>query len=148
MHAEFFFVYTQDKEEPTAKVARLNYRPRSDDRYVGAPSALRLYSPKRFELRFVYQSINPSQSLIDHLVRLVLVNRIRKISVTQHSTPSRQSAVGHGSARRSRDVCDRARHRFVSLSSVYSVHVQPSIRQPVVLIAKRVRYGGGAAAAA
>eukprot|EP00962_Isochrysis_galbana_P048749 scaffold20395_cov128-Isochrysis_galbana.AAC.2 len=32
-----------------------------------------------------------------------------------HSNPSRP--VGHGSARRSRDVCDRARRRFVSSRS-------------------------------
>eukprot|EP00962_Isochrysis_galbana_P038448 scaffold13644_cov117-Isochrysis_galbana.AAC.7 len=72
----------------------VSYRPRSDVRYVGSPSALRFYSPKRLELRFVKlcQSINQSISVMsissyassDPIVRLV--NRLRTNSVT-HTRP-------------------------------------------------------------
>eukprot|EP00962_Isochrysis_galbana_P026863 scaffold8378_cov113-Isochrysis_galbana.AAC.7 len=80
----------------------VSYRPRSDDRYVGAPSALRSYSPKRLELRFVYQlSINPSLSVIHvnqsrHILAIIvrLVNRSRKISFSPpRPVTSRQSGM-------------------------------------------------------
>eukprot|EP00962_Isochrysis_galbana_P055562 scaffold27355_cov135-Isochrysis_galbana.AAC.1 len=52
----------------------------------------------------------PSSELAAKL--LELVNRIRKISIVQ----SRPVSVGHGSARHSRDVRDRARRRFAGSS--------------------------------
>eukprot|EP00962_Isochrysis_galbana_P049462 scaffold20951_cov130-Isochrysis_galbana.AAC.1 len=71
---------------------------RSDDRYVdvGAPSALRLYSPKRLELRFVNQPINQSHScqsrhILAIIVRLV-ASQPRSQDFTQ-STPSRHSGM-------------------------------------------------------
>jgi len=73
----------------------VSYRPRSGDRYVGSPSALRFYSPKRHELRFVNQSINQSLSCQSrHILAIIvhsaaLVNRFRTNSVTQSRPVSR-----------------------------------------------------------
>eukprot|EP00962_Isochrysis_galbana_P025025 scaffold7703_cov103-Isochrysis_galbana.AAC.13 len=76
---------------------------RSGDRYVGAPSALRLFSPKHLELlRFVYQSIIPldschqSHRMIASVARLVNRLSLSKLSPDQNdqSRPvSRQSGM-------------------------------------------------------
>eukprot|EP00962_Isochrysis_galbana_P045175 scaffold17712_cov111-Isochrysis_galbana.AAC.8 len=62
----FVCLHVRSEKVPSVNYS-LSYRPRSDDRYVGAPSALRLYSPKRLELRFVYQlPINQSISVMSN----------------------------------------------------------------------------------
>eukprot|EP00962_Isochrysis_galbana_P006446 scaffold1734_cov113-Isochrysis_galbana.AAC.13 len=77
----------------------VSYGPRSDDRYVGAPSALRLYSLKRLELRFVYQSINQSQSCQSRHMSYASDHSSYSAASQPHSqdftqsTPSRQSGM-------------------------------------------------------
>eukprot|EP00962_Isochrysis_galbana_P059746 scaffold33473_cov119-Isochrysis_galbana.AAC.2 len=102
----------------------VSYRPRSDARYVGSPSALRFHSPKRLGVRFVNQSINqPLSCQSHHMIAILvrLVTRIRTNSVTQ-TRPVSRAWFSPLSARRSGDVSDRARRRFVSSRFIHFMY--------------------------
>eukprot|EP00962_Isochrysis_galbana_P026642 scaffold8274_cov136-Isochrysis_galbana.AAC.3 len=81
--------------KPRQLWSQLSLSSPSGDRYVGDPSALRFYSPKRLELRFVYQSINLSQSCQSRRILAIIVRLVSQ-PLSQdfsHSIPSRQSGM-------------------------------------------------------
>eukprot|EP00962_Isochrysis_galbana_P022429 scaffold6711_cov118-Isochrysis_galbana.AAC.17 len=115
----------------------VSYRPRSGDRYVGAPSALRFYSPKkRLELRFVNQSINQSQSCQSRHICLYASDHIVHSAGSQphsqaftQSTPSRQSGMVQPVVQEMFATVHAAAGS--SLFSVYSVHVHTTFDSTV-----------------